>query len=193
MNKTIIAKRVVSGIVAVGTRQIVKAIVENNVTPTKRVDHLTVSLGTWALAGILSDALSTYTDARVDEVIGAFTSSKKVVSEVIAEVKNSPNENPFDVVASKVSSVGRQAEVMSSLSSEQSLALLKSKLTKDPLDLVLFEGVSIEDMAVLGVHVEDLNTPPDYDDVDHDLEFVKSMTEIKDEVAPGSAFSKKKK
>lgn len=83
MNALVITKSVVTLIVGAGTTKIVGAIIQNNVSPEKVIDKVTIAAGTLALGGMAADASRKYTDSKIDEIANWYAENfkKKPVSE----------------------------------------------------------------------------------------------------------------
>lgn len=69
VNKTELAKRAVSAVVGFGVTRIVYGIVYNNTAPSKVTDRVAIATGSAVLGGMVSDAASEYTDAKIDELV----------------------------------------------------------------------------------------------------------------------------
>lgn len=77
MTKLQIAKQIASTIVGIGTTKIVSAIIQNNITPDKVIDKVTVVGASVVIGSMAADATKTYTDAKIDEAVAWW---KKTVS-----------------------------------------------------------------------------------------------------------------
>ena len=86
IDKIYVAKKIVTGAVGIGTAKIIRAIVENNTASTSTLDKVTMSVGAYALAGLVADKTSEYTDAKIENFV---VSLKKLLHEdpptVVAE------------------------------------------------------------------------------------------------------------
>lgn len=69
MNKVQIAKCVTNFVVGTGVSTIVKGIVKNNVSVVKPQEQAAVYVGMFVLSSMAVDAVSTYTDSKIDEAI----------------------------------------------------------------------------------------------------------------------------
>lgn len=76
MNKIDVAKKIVSAVVGSGTTRIVYAIIQNNVSPEKIVDKVTVVSASLVIGAMAADATSSYTDTKIDALIEWFQSIK---------------------------------------------------------------------------------------------------------------------
>jgi hypothetical protein len=69
VNKTKIAKFIVSSIVGLGTSTITNAIIVNNVQPATNFQKVSVTAASAAIGMMASDATSSYTNAKIDELV----------------------------------------------------------------------------------------------------------------------------
>lgn len=69
MNKTKLAKLVVSSIVGLGTSTITNAIIANNVQPATNFQKVSVATASAAIGMMASEATSSYTNAAIDKVV----------------------------------------------------------------------------------------------------------------------------
>lgn len=69
MSKIAIAKKIVSTIVGLGTAQIVKQIIENNVETDTTYQKVTVGTASVAIGYAVSDYTAEYTDSKIDEAV----------------------------------------------------------------------------------------------------------------------------
>lgn len=60
-------KWVTAGIVGIGTKKIVTAIIKDHVQPEKMVDKVTISAATWVLSGIATAAAKKFTNEMIDD------------------------------------------------------------------------------------------------------------------------------
>lgn len=68
VNKTEIAKKVVSTVVGLGTTKIVNDVIENNTHAEKLHEKVEVKAGAVVLGMIAADRTSAYTDTKIDEI-----------------------------------------------------------------------------------------------------------------------------
>lgn len=76
MNKTIIAKKVVRFVVAVGSGTITKSIIENNVRVTRIDQQVSVAVASVAIAGVVAEKTGDHTDRMIDELIAGWNDFK---------------------------------------------------------------------------------------------------------------------
>lgn len=69
MKKIEITKKIISTIVGLGTSTIVKSIIENNVDTDTNAQKVTVTAASAAIGFAASDAMSGYTDSKIDEIV----------------------------------------------------------------------------------------------------------------------------
>lgn len=69
MKKIAIAKKIISTIVGLGTAQIVKQIIENNVETDTTYQKVTVGTASVAIGYAVSDYTSEYTDTKIEEIV----------------------------------------------------------------------------------------------------------------------------
>lgn len=69
MDKIDIAKKAVSFVVGAGVKTIITTIIKNNVDPENLAQKVTVTAGTLVVAGLVADATSGYTDAKIDALV----------------------------------------------------------------------------------------------------------------------------
>jgi hypothetical protein len=69
MKKIAIAKKIVTAIVGLGTAQIVKQIIENNVETDTPYQKVTVGSASVAIGYAVSDYTSDYTNTKIDEAV----------------------------------------------------------------------------------------------------------------------------
>lgn len=81
MNKTDIAKKIVSTIVGTGTSKIVHGIIQNNVPVNNNIDKVTVVSASAVLGYAAQDASSSYTDRKIDEIINWYKTNVKPQSD----------------------------------------------------------------------------------------------------------------
>jgi hypothetical protein len=68
VNKTEIAKRVVSTVVGLGTTKIVNDVIANNTTAEKLHEKVEVKAGAVVMGMVVADQTSKYTDQKIDEI-----------------------------------------------------------------------------------------------------------------------------
>lgn len=69
MKKIAIAKKIINTIVGLGTAQIVKSVIENNVETDTTYQKVTVGTASVAIGYAVSDMTSAYTDTKIDEMV----------------------------------------------------------------------------------------------------------------------------
>lgn len=69
MNKIDIAKKTISTIVGLGTSTITRAIIQNNVPTDTTFSKVSVTAASAAIGLMASDATSSYTDQKIEEII----------------------------------------------------------------------------------------------------------------------------
>lgn len=69
MKKIAIAKKIINTIVGLGTAQIVKSVIENNVETDTTYQKVTVGTASVAIGYAVSDMTSEYTDTKIDEMV----------------------------------------------------------------------------------------------------------------------------
>jgi hypothetical protein len=80
MTKIEVTKNVVSFVVGIGTSQIVKTVIKNNVQPENLIEKITVTAGAVVLGSMVADASRKYTDDKIDELVAWWnTNVKKTV------------------------------------------------------------------------------------------------------------------
>jgi hypothetical protein len=84
MNKLEVTKNVVSFVVGVGTSQIVKTIIKNNVQPENVIEKITVTAGSFVLGAIYADASRKYTDTKIDELVDWWNTNVKKTPVVVS-------------------------------------------------------------------------------------------------------------
>jgi hypothetical protein len=72
-----IAKKAVSFIVGAGVKTIITTIIKDNVEPDNLAQKVTVVAGTLVVAGIVADASSKYTDAKIDACVNFYNEKIK--------------------------------------------------------------------------------------------------------------------
>ncbi len=73
MTKLVIAKRVVTAIVGLGTSKIISDIIESNTEEHDKVtDKVAMKAAAFTLGSMVADATRTYTDAKIDELVAAY-------------------------------------------------------------------------------------------------------------------------
>lgn len=77
MDKILIAKRVTSFVVGAGVKTIISTIIKDNVDPDNLAKKATVIAGTFVIAGIVADASSSYTDAKIDALVDFYNEKIK--------------------------------------------------------------------------------------------------------------------
>jgi hypothetical protein len=73
VKKIEIAKKIVSTIVGIGTTKIVHSIIENNIDPDTTTAKVTTAAASGAIGFAASEYMSSYTDAKIDEVVTWWT------------------------------------------------------------------------------------------------------------------------
>ena len=69
MNKTEIAKRVVSTIVGIGTTKIVSSIIQTTTDPESVTDKVAVVASSFVIGSMALEATRNYTDTKIDKII----------------------------------------------------------------------------------------------------------------------------
>jgi uncharacterized protein (DUF697 family) len=69
MKKIAIAKKIVTTIVGIGTTNIVRGMIENNVDTQTIIDTVTVTSASVAIGYAVSETTSNYTDRKIDEAV----------------------------------------------------------------------------------------------------------------------------
>ena len=69
MTKTLIAKRIISFVVASGTSRIIGGIVQNNTSPKSTYDAVAIASGSIVLGMMAADATKKFTDEQIDKLI----------------------------------------------------------------------------------------------------------------------------
>lgn len=69
MSKTLIAKRIVSGVVAIGTTKIIHGIISSTTDPESATDKVAIFASSVVLGSMAKDLTKKYTDAKIDAAI----------------------------------------------------------------------------------------------------------------------------
>ena len=69
MNKTDIAKRVVSTIVGIGTTKIVSSIISTTTDPESVTDKVAVLASSFVIGSMAVEATRTWTDSKIDGIV----------------------------------------------------------------------------------------------------------------------------
>jgi hypothetical protein len=72
VTKIDLAKRIVSIVVGAGTTKIVTGIIVRNTDPAKITDKVAIVSAGLVLGSMAADATSSYTDAKIDEIVSWF-------------------------------------------------------------------------------------------------------------------------
>lgn len=72
MTKVETIKAAIGFAVTIGTGKIVKAVIDNNVSPSGPVNKITVAAASIAIGWIITDYVKNETDKKVDEFVDSF-------------------------------------------------------------------------------------------------------------------------
>lgn len=72
MNKINAVKLIARVIVGAGTTTVTKSIIQNNVTPSNKIEAISVAVASVVIGSMASEATKSHTDARIDQVVERF-------------------------------------------------------------------------------------------------------------------------
>lgn len=81
MTKIDLTKRIVALIVGFGTKQIVVAIIRNNVSSEKVTDKIAIEAASWVLSALVASKAKEYTDQIIDELIDQWYKLKSSIKD----------------------------------------------------------------------------------------------------------------
>lgn len=84
MNKLATAKLVARVIVGAGTTTVTKSIIQNNVTPSNKIELISVAVASVVIGSMASEATKSHTDAKIDSFVAAWNNSKSTDDTVTA-------------------------------------------------------------------------------------------------------------
>jgi hypothetical protein len=73
MNKIATVKLIARVVVGAGTTTVTKSIIDNNVAPGNMFHRISVAAASVVIGSMASEATKSHTDARIDQVVEAFT------------------------------------------------------------------------------------------------------------------------
>jgi hypothetical protein len=85
MTKTEIVKQIVGLVVAAGTAQIVKGVIENNTNPVKVPEKVALAAAAFVVGAMAKEATKQYTDKQIDWII-------KTWNDAVEKIKAETNE-----------------------------------------------------------------------------------------------------
>lgn len=86
MKKLEIAKKTVAAVVGIGVGSIMSQAIRKNATPQSKLQLVTMTVGAFALTGMVANAASRYAEVEFD---GAVEQVKKIIADIKEETKES--------------------------------------------------------------------------------------------------------
>lgn len=83
MNKLNAFKFVTRLIVGAGTTTISKTIISNNVTPSNKIEAISVGVASFVIGSMASEATKSHTDRQIDQIVDAWNRTRTTTEDPI--------------------------------------------------------------------------------------------------------------